>query len=50
MRKVLAEAVNAQPAVSALRNARPSVDTYEIWFGRQLCAPGGRVLATCKPA
>ena len=50
VRKVLAEAVNAQPAVSALRNARPGVDTYEIWFGRQLCAPGGRVLATCKPA
>ena len=50
VRKVLAEAVNAQPAVSALRNARPGVDTYEIWLGRQLCAPGGRVLATCKPS
>jgi hypothetical protein len=50
VRKVLAEAVNAQPAVSALRNAKPGVDSYEIWLGRQLCAPGGRVLATCKPA
>ena len=50
VRKVLAEAVNAQPVVSALRNARPGVDTYEIWLGRQLCAPGGRMLATCKPA
>ncbi len=50
VRKVLAQAVNAQPVVSALRNARPGVDTYEIWFGRQLCAPGGRVLATCLPA
>ena len=48
--KVLAEAVNAQPEVSALRNAKPAVDTYEIWLGRQLCAPGGRVLATCRPA
>lgn len=50
VKKVLAEAVDAQPAVSALRNAKPGVDTYEIWLGRQLCAPGGRVLATCKPA
>ncbi|MEO8056899.1 MAG: TIR domain-containing protein [Burkholderiales bacterium] len=50
VRKVLAEAVNAQPAVSALRNAKPGVDTYEIWLGRLLCAPGGRVLASCKPA
>ncbi len=49
VKKVLAEAVNAQPAVSALRNAKPGVDTYEIWLGRQLCAPGGRVLATCRP-
>jgi TIR domain/TPR repeat len=50
VRKVVAQAVNAQPAVSALRNAKPGVDSYEIWLGRQLCAPGGRVLATCKPA
>ena len=50
VKKVLAEAVDTQPAVSALRNAKPGVDTYEIWLGRQLCAPGGRVLASCKPA
>jgi tetratricopeptide (TPR) repeat protein len=50
VRKAVAEAVDAQPAVSALRNAKPGVDTYEIWLGRQLCAPGGRVLAACKPA
>ena len=50
VKKALAEAVDAQPAVSALRNAKPGVDTYEIWLGRQLCMPGGRVLATCKPA
>ncbi len=50
VKKALAEAVDAQPAVSALRNAKPGVDTYEIWLGRQLCAPGGRVLATCRPS
>ncbi len=50
VRKAVADAVDASPAVSALRNARPGVDTYEIWFGRQLCAPGGRVLAGCKKA
>ena len=50
VKKVLVEAVDTQPAVSALRNAKPGVDTYEIWLGRQLCMPGGRVLATCKPA
>jgi hypothetical protein len=50
VKKVLAEAINAQPAVSALRNAKPGVDTYEIWLGRQLCAPGGRVLASCGKA
>ena len=50
VRKAVADAVDAPPAVSALRNARPGVDTYEIWFGRQLCAPGGRVLAACRPA
>jgi hypothetical protein len=50
VKKALAEAVDAQPAVSALRNAKPGVDTYEIWLGRQLCAPGGRVLAGCGKA
>ncbi len=48
--KAVAEAVNAQPAISGLRNAKPSTDTYEIWFGRQLCAPGGLQLAGCKAA
>ena len=48
--KAVAEAVNAQPATSGLRNAKPSTDTYEIWFGRQLCAPGGLQIAGCKGA
>ncbi len=50
VKKVVAEATDEQPAVSALRNAKPGVDTYEIWLGRQLCAPGGRVLASCGKA
>ena len=48
--KVVGEAVSAQPATSALRNASPKTDTYEIWFGRSLCAPGGLVVAGCKGA
>ncbi len=48
--KVVGEAVNAQPASSGLRNAKPRTDTYEIWLGRSLCAPGGLVLAGCKKA
>lgn len=48
--KAVGEAIDARPGVSELRNARPGVDTYEIWFGRPLCAPGGRVLAGCGRA
>ncbi|MEO8806414.1 MAG: TIR domain-containing protein [Burkholderiaceae bacterium] len=48
--KAVADAIDAQPLINVLRNAKPGVDTYEIWFGRQLCAPGGRVLAGCKQA
>ena len=48
--KAVGEAINARPVVSALRNAKPGIDTYEIWFGRQLCAPGGRVIPGCKAA
>ena len=47
--KAVAEVVNARPTTSALRNARPRTDTYEIWFGRQLCAPSGVSVAGCKP-
>ena len=45
VRKIVADAIDAQPASSRLRNARPRTDTYEIWLGRALCAPGGRVVA-----
>lgn len=48
--KVVGEAVGAPPASSALRNASPKTDTYEIWFGRSLCAPGGLPIAGCKGA
>jgi TIR domain/TPR repeat len=50
VRKAVGDAIDAQPLVSALRNAKPGTDTYEIWFGRQLCAPGGRWVAGCKGA
>ena len=45
--RLLAEAIEAQPRVSTLRSARPTSDTYEIWFGRELCVPGGREVAAC---
>ena len=48
--RVVGEAINAQPASSNLRNARPRTDTYEIWLGRTLCAPGGTLVAGCKGA
>ena len=47
--KVVTEVVNAQVSTNALRNPRPNVDTFEIWFDRQLCAPDGRQLVGCKP-
>ena len=47
--KVVAEVVDAQTSTNALRNAKPKTDTFEIWFDRALCAPGGRQLAGCKP-
>ncbi|MDO8772856.1 MAG: TIR domain-containing protein [Burkholderiaceae bacterium] len=50
VRKAVSEALNAQPAISGLHNARPRTDTYEIWLGRSLCAPGGLALAGCKGA
>lgn len=50
VKKAVGEAVNTQPATSALRNARPRTDTYEIWLGRALCAPGGLPMAGCKAA
>ena len=48
--KVVGELVDAQAASSSLRNAKPKTDTYEIWFDRRLCVPGGRQIAGCKGA
>lgn len=48
--KTVGEATESRPGVTELRNARPSVDTYEIWLGRDLCAPSARVLAGCGKA
>jgi TIR domain len=46
--KVVTEVGGSAPAVSTLRNASPKADTYEIWLDRELCAPGGRLLAGCQ--
>lgn len=48
--KEVGEIVKAPPATSGLRNAKPVTDTYEIWFGRPLCAAGGVSIAGCKGA
>ena len=50
VRKMVGEALNTPPALSGLHNARPKTDTYEIWLGRSLCAPGGLAVAGCKGA
>jgi tetratricopeptide (TPR) repeat protein len=34
--KVISDVTGTTPAVSPLRNAKPKVDTYEIWLGRDL--------------
>ena len=34
--KVVTDVTGAPPAVSPLKNAKPKVDTYEIWLGREL--------------
>jgi hypothetical protein len=45
--KVAGEADGELVAVQTLRNADPKIDTYEIWFDRDLCARGGRRNANC---
>ncbi|APW38025.1 hypothetical protein RD110_13160 [Rhodoferax koreense] len=41
--------LGGQPArLSTLRNARPTTDTYEVWLGRGLCAPGTPAAPGCK--
>jgi len=41
------EAVGAPAELAVLRRAQPDTDTFEIWFDKALCAPGGRSLPTC---
>ena len=41
------EAVSAPAELAVLRRAQPDTDTFEIWFDKALCAPGGRSLPTC---
>ena len=46
--QALERAVGAEADLAWLRSARPSTDTYEIWFDKNLCAPGGRMLPGCS--
>ncbi len=41
------EAVGAPAELAVLRRAQPDTDTFEIWFDKALCAPGGRSLPAC---
>ena len=47
--KVVGETTASEPVVSTLRGANPATDNYEIWIERDLCTPGGRQVAGCKP-
>lgn len=41
------QAVGAPAELAVLRRAQPDTDTFEIWFDKALCAPGGRSLPAC---
>lgn len=45
--KALEDAAGAPVELVFLRRAQPATDTYEIWFDKALCAPGGRSLPAC---
>ncbi|HSI56721.1 MAG TPA: hypothetical protein VLA16_04140, partial [Ideonella sp.] len=45
--RVLSAAVGAPASLGVLRNARATTDTYELWFDKALCAPGGRSAPGC---
>jgi hypothetical protein len=45
--RALAAAAGAPVELVALRRATPGTDTYELWFDKSLCAPGGRHPAGC---
>ncbi|MEP6964751.1 MAG: TIR domain-containing protein [Polaromonas sp.] len=36
------------PSLSTLHNAKPATDTYEVWLGRTLCAPGSELAPGCQ--
>ena len=51
--KVVGEIANRShggtaPSLSTLRNAKPATDTYEVWLGRTLCAPGSDLAPGCQ--
>jgi hypothetical protein len=37
---VVGDADGETVAVQTLRNVNPKIDTFEIWFDRDLCTPG----------
>ena len=45
--QALSQAVGAPAEYLTLRSARAATDTYELWFDRGLCAPGGRRVPAC---
>lgn len=45
--KATAEIGGVQPLLKPLRSVDPKTDTFEIWFERGLCAPGGRQAPDC---
>lgn len=45
--RALAEAAGAPADAAVLRRAQPATDTYELWFDKALCAPGGRQAPGC---
>jgi tetratricopeptide (TPR) repeat protein len=46
-RRLLEEAAGAPTELAVLRRAQPETDTYELWFDKGLCAPGGRPAPEC---
>ena len=45
--KVVGDADGEAVPVQTLRNATPAVDTFEVWFDRDLCARPDRTVAAC---
>ena len=47
MAKAVGEAGGTPVGVQVLRRAKPSVDTYEVWLGRELCVAPDQQPAAC---